>query len=75
MSEQVEPTDEQVAVLTRAHSLLSEMYDPAGVLIYWSARIKYLDGKRPCDLWADRDMDALTKMCDRLDAFCDGVFA
>lgn len=55
-------------VLARAHSLLSEIYEPAGVLIYWSSRIKYLDNRRPCDLYRDRDVEALTQMCNRLDA-------
>lgn len=63
------------AILARAHALLSELYEPAGVLIYWSAPIIYLGGKRPCDLWRDGDVKALTEMCDRLDAFCDGNFA
>lgn len=68
------PRTEQTAVLDRAHRLLSELYDPAGVLIYWSSRIKYLDNQRPCDLWRDRNIDALTEMCDRLDAFAAGAF-
>lgn len=63
-----------VAVVERAASLLAELYQPAGILIYWSARVSYLDGKRPCDLYADGDTEALTKMCDRLDAFADGAF-
>lgn len=74
-SQDNEPTPDQTAILARAHSLLSELYEPVGVLIYWSSRIKYLDGKRPCDLWRDRDLAALEHMCDRLDAFCDGAFA
>jgi hypothetical protein len=69
------PTPEETAVLDRAASLLAEIYEPAGVLMYWSSRITYLDSQRPCDLWRDRDMATLTKMCDRLDAFCDGVFS
>lgn len=60
------------AVITRAAALLAEIYDPAGVLIYWSSKVTYLDGKRPCDLWRNRDMAALTRMCDRLDALADG---
>jgi hypothetical protein len=69
-----EPTPEQTAVLDRAHSLLSELYEPAGVLIFWSSRITYLDNRRPCDMWADRDLEGLTTLCDRLDAICDGAF-
>lgn len=63
-----------VAVVERAASLLAELYEPAGILIYWSARISYLDGKRPCDLYTDGDIEALSHMCDRLNAFADGAF-
>ena len=69
-----EPTAELVAVVDRAASLLGEIYTPAGALIYWSSRNKLLDGKRPSDLYAARDIEALTKMCNRLDAYADGNF-
>jgi hypothetical protein len=66
---------EVVALVAEAASLLAELYDPAGVLIYWSARIKYLDGRRPCDLYAERDVEGLRTLCQRLNALCDGAFA
>jgi hypothetical protein len=69
-----EPDPRLVAVVERAAALLTELYEPAGILIYWSARISYLDGKRPCDLYAEGDVEALTHMCNRLDAFADGAF-
>ena len=63
------------ALLIRAHGLLSELYDdPAGVLIYWSSPVTYPDGRRPCDLLREGDFEALTKMCDRLQALVDGAF-
>lgn len=70
----VRPDPTLVAVVERAASLLAEPYEPAGILIYWSARISYLDNQRPCDLYRDGDIEALTKMCDRLNAFADGAF-
>ena len=61
------------ALLTRAHELLSEIYDPAGVLMFWSSRVTYLDDRRPCDLVVERDLSALLTMCNRLDAIADGA--
>lgn len=67
-------TPDEGAVVARAATLLAELYDPAGVLIYWSSPIKSLGDRRPCDLWRDRDLVALTRMCDRLDSIADGNF-
>lgn len=59
--------------MERAASLLAEIYEPADVLLYWSSRITYLNHQRPCDLYRDGNIAELTKMCDRLDALCDGA--
>lgn len=67
--------EEQTALVARIASLLAEVYTPVGVLTYWSARITYLDHKRPCDLLRDRDWDALRTLASRLDAIADGNFA
>lgn len=58
-------------LLTKIAAMLAELYDPAGVLMFWSARIKYLDDRRPCDLWRDRDMDGLETLWRRLEALAD----
>lgn len=73
------PTPDQVEnraaeLLDRISSVLHEIYEPAGALIFWSARIKYLDDRRPCDLWRDRDLDGLDTLWRRLEALADGAF-
>lgn len=57
-----------------AVALLS-IYEPAGALMFWSSRIKYLDDKRPCDVWADRNMVMLERLAQRVNALADGAFA
>lgn len=68
--------DAQVeALVTEAAKVLAEVYEPAGVLLFWSARIKYLDNKRPADLVADKDVELLERLGQRVNALADGAFA
>ena len=60
--------DDAVALVTESASVLAEIYDPAGVLISWSSRIRYLGERRPCDLYRDRDCDGLRLLNQRLNA-------
>lgn len=48
---------------------------PAGALIWWSARIKYLGNRRPCDIYRDGDYEAMRTLIQRLNALADGAFA
>jgi hypothetical protein len=66
---------DMVALVQEAADLLAELYDPAGVLIFWSARIKYLDNRRPCDIYRDGDYQAMRTLIQRLNALADGAFA
>jgi hypothetical protein len=66
------PESRREALIAESASLLAELYEPAGVLMFWSARIKYLDNRRPCDLMDDEE--ALTMLNQRLNALCDGAF-
>lgn len=70
-----EPHDKTQALVAEAAAVLAEIYDPAGVLIFWSSRIKYLDGKRPCDLYRDRDDVLMERLVQHLNALADGAFA
>lgn len=63
------------ALVTEAAKVLAEVYEPAGVLLFWSARIKYLDNKRPADLVAEKDVERLERLVQRLNALADGAFA
>lgn len=74
-SEHHEKCELPVRLLEDIAAVLHEIYDPAGALIWWSARITYLDNKRPCDIWRDRDMVLLERICQRLNALADGAFA
>lgn len=73
------PTAENDAAMQRlvaeAASVLAEVYDPAGVLIFWSSRIKYLDDKRPCDVYRDGDVGLMERLVQRVNALADGAFA
>jgi hypothetical protein len=60
-------------LLASTHKALLDVYEPAGELIFWSSRIKYLDNRRPCDLMDD--LDALRKLDQRVNALADGAFA
>lgn len=62
-------------LLAEIAGVLGELYEPAGVLMFWSSRITYLDHRRPCDLWRDRDLDGLRVLANRLRAMADGAFA
>lgn len=62
-------------LLTQIAAALAELYEPAGVLMFWSARVKYIDNRRPCDLWRDRDEDGLETLWRQLRAIADGLFA
>lgn len=63
------------ALVTEAAAVLAEIYEPAGVLMFWSARIAYLDHRRPCDLWVERDAPMLERLVQHLNALADGAFA
>lgn len=63
------------ALVVEAATALADVYDPAGVLIFWSARIKYLDGKRPCDIYSDGDVALMERLVQRVNALADGAFA
>lgn len=54
---------------------LNDVYKPAGVLMFWSSRVTYLDGKRPCDLWSDRDIEGLRTLANHVHALADGAFS
>lgn len=64
---------EWYALLDRAHRILSELYQPAGVLIVWGARHKWLHDRRPCDLTRENDADEMHRWVDMLDALADGA--
>lgn len=66
---------DMVNLVKEAAALLGEVYDPAGALIFWSARINYLDGKRPCDIYREGDYEAMHTLIARLEALADGAFA
>lgn len=66
---------DMTALVEQAAALLSEIYDPAGVLIFWSSRITYLDSRRPCDVYRDGDHEAMLTLIQRLRALADGAFA
>lgn len=63
------------AVLAVIATALNDVYDQAGVLMFWSSPITYLDGKRPCDIWRDRDLPMLERLAQRVNALADGAFA
>lgn len=54
---------------------LNDVYDQAGVLIFWSASISYLDGRRPCDIWRDGDLPMLERLAQHVNAMADGAFS
>ena len=62
-------------LLTKAHELASEVYTPAGVLTYWSARNGMLDGRRPCDITRERDAEGMRAIVRTLDVLASGSFA
>lgn len=63
------------ALVTEAATALHDVYEPAGVLIFWSAPIKYLDGKRPCDVYRDGDLELMARLVQWVQALADGAFA
>lgn len=67
--------ERMTALIGEAASVLAEIYDPAGVLIFWSSRITYLDRQRPCDIWRDQDAELMERLVQRLNALADGAFA
>lgn len=67
--------DEVMLLLDEIADALNEIYEPAGVLLFWSSRIIYLDHRRPCDLLRDRDVDGLRLLAQRVNAAADGAFA
>lgn len=71
----VATTDPMERLVTEAASVLAEVYEPAGVLMFWSARIKYLDEKRPCDIYADGDIALMERLVQRVNALADGAFS
>lgn len=75
MSIPIKSTQRMVALVEEAASVLAEIYDPAGVLIFWSARVTYLDGKRPCDVYRDGDEELMERLVQRIKALADGAFA
>ena len=64
---------ERTELLVSIAKALGDVYDPAGVLLFWSARIKYLDDRRPCDVLDD--LAALRTLDQRTNALADGAFA
>lgn len=68
----IDPKVEQL--VTDCAMTLRELYEPAGVLLFWSARITYLDNRRPADLVAARDIEGLETLLQRLEALADGAF-
>ncbi len=71
----VPPPDEALALLASIAKALSDVYEPAGVLMFWSSRIRYLDGQRPCDVWSERSLDYLRILDQHVNALADGAFA
>lgn len=63
---------ELLASITKA---LHEVYKPEGVLMFWSARIRYLDGQRPCDVWTQQNLLLLRRLDQHANALSDGAFA
>lgn len=62
-------------LVTEAATALADVYEPAGVLMFWSSRITYLDGKRPCDIYRDGDVELMERLVRRVNALADGAFA
>jgi hypothetical protein len=66
---------EMDALVAEAATALADVYEPAGVLIFWSSRIKYLDGERPCDIYIAGDTVLMDCLVQRVKALADGAFA
>ncbi len=62
-------------VLSKIADLLPEVFPLREALAIWSSPQKYLDGRRPCDLWSECDVDGLDKFWRYLEARADGVFS
>ena len=62
-------------LVSEAAEALGDVYDPAGVLIFWSSRLTYLDSKRPCDVYRDGDLVLMERLVQRVKALADGAFA
>jgi hypothetical protein len=69
------PDDTMTELVAEAATALADIYEPAGVLIFWSSRITYLDGKRPCDIYRDGDVPLMERLVQRVTALADGAFA
>lgn len=65
-------TDRMAEILTEVSKDLHDIYDPAGVLMFWSARLRYLDGRRPCDVYAAGDEYAMEQLARHVAALADG---
>ena len=60
-------------LLQEIATALGEVYTPAGVLVFWSSRISYLDNQRPCDVY--RDIELLERLAQRVRALANGAFS
>lgn len=63
------------ALLSEIAAALDDVYEPAGVLMFWSSRVTFLDGRRPCDVWSEQDVPMLERLAQRVNALADGAFA
>lgn len=68
------PSEHMTRLVREAASLLAELYDPAGALIYWSSRIRYLDHRRPCDVYREGDEAAMETLVRWLNMTADGAW-
>lgn len=66
--------DENDVLLRSIATALNEVYEPAGVLMFWSSPKTYLDGQRPCDVWSSGNLDLLRRLDQRVNALADGAF-
>ena len=64
---------ERERLLEEIATALGEVYTPAGVLVFWSSRISYLDDQRPCDVY--RDIELLERLAQRVRALANGAFS
>jgi len=62
-------------LVAEAAAVLADVYEPAGVLIYWSSPITYLDGNRPCDIYRDGNTALMERLVQHVNALADGAFS
>jgi len=64
----------RVEAVERLAALLSEVYQPAGALMYVSAPHRLLDGRTVASAIHSGNLDDLERVSDQLDALADGSF-